>query len=608
MSLVGNLEDLGLGEILQIVSLSRRSGVLSLESRGREARVIFRNGQVVRASSSSFQQNLGEVLIQKGVIDLPTLKRALSIQADEGYTQLLGVIIVERFGISAEAIEGVLREQIENVVYSLFAWAEGTFEFELQEMAEENATRFDPVQFMLRQGLNPQYLAMEGSRIIDEQRHRGEGGDEEHAEHDDSHLDFAFDLLQEPSPPAPEKHPPHRLPPIDASVPGISDVPAGQHRNSGQGGPAAFAEASAAHAAQALTPSGTPAATPGQPLVLVDDDEATLDALGLLLDGHGFQVDPLALTEDALIRIDNLYRGGMRPMVVVDLIMPRMDGTGILGGLELMELVRANFPDLPILALTDYPNDEAQRKLRGLGIPLLDKPLKGQLAEASESFGPKFLERLARLKTAKGSASGANRVNIGDELRLEMGEEPAVPAPHHLQSTGISHLRGMLEELNDPQLGGGIILLVLRFASEFMNRAVVLLVKKESIQGLGQFGLDNSAGDADSRVRNLRIPRDGMGVFHPVLENRFAWKGPIDEATWRAHFAAQLGEAPPVEVFIGPIVSEGKVVAVLYGDNLPEQKPVGDTDSLEIFLGQAGIAMEKALLQRRLQDQGQRGM
>src|SRR6185369_14891549 len=130
MSLVGNLEDLGLGEILQIVSLSRRSGVLSLESRGREARVISHNGQVTRASSSTFQQNLGEVLIQKGVIDLTTLKRALSIQAEENFGQLLGAILVERFGVSGETVEAVAREQIENVVYSLFAWAEGAFEFE----------------------------------------------------------------------------------------------------------------------------------------------------------------------------------------------------------------------------------------------------------------------------------------------------------------------------------------------------------------------------------------------------------------------------------------------------------------------------------------------
>ena len=608
MSLVGNLEDLGLGEILQIVSLSRRSGVLSLESRGREARIIFRNGQVIRASSSSFQQNLGEVLIQKGVIDLTTLKRALSIQADEGYVQLLGVIMVERFGISADAIEAVVREQIENVVYSLFAWAEGTFEFELQEVGEGDAARLDPVQFMLNQGLNPQYLAMEGSRIIDEQRHRGEGGDDEHPETDDSHLDFAFDLLQEPSPPAPEKQPPHRLPPIDVSVPGNNGHPATHPRNNAGAGMAAASAQAPGGAAQAPSAVGTPAATPGQPLVLVDDDELTLDTLSLLLDGHGYRVDPIGMTEEALIRIDTLYRGGIRPMIVVDLIMPRMDGTGILGGLELMELLHGNFPDLPILALTDYPNEEAERKLHTLGIPLLEKPLKSGIAEAVGSFGPMFLETLAGLKPEERALPAASRVNIGDELRLEMGEEPAVPAPHHHQSTGISHLRGMLEELNDPQLGGGIILLVLRFASEFMNRAVVLLVKKESIQGLGQFGLDNSEGDADSRVRNLRIPRDEPGIFPPVLENRFTWKGAIDQGTWQAHFAAQLGEVPPAEVFVGPIVSEGKVVAILYGDNLPEQKPIGDTDSLEIFLGQAGIAMEKALLQRRLQDQGQRGM
>ena len=88
-----------------------------------------------------------------------------------------------------------------------------------------------------------------------------------------------------------------------------------------------------------------------------------------------------------------------------------------------------------------------------------------------------------------------------------------------------------------------------------------------------------------------------------MLETRFPLKGEPDDSRWSQFFLGQLGDARPAEVFVGPIVSEGKVVAVLYGDNLPEVKPIGDTDSLEIFLSQAGIAMEKALLQRRLQDQ-----
>lgn len=217
-------------------------------------------------------------------------------------------------------------------------------------------------------------------------------------------------------------------------------------------------------------------------------------------------------------------------------------------------------------------------------------------------FAPRLLKALANLSAGEDIAF--NSVNIGDELRLEMGEEPALPAPQLGQSIGISHLRGMLEELNNPQLGGGIILLVLRFAAEFVNRAVVLLVKKESIQGLGQFGVQDRDGGADMRIRNLSIPRGESSLFTEVLETRFPIKGEVGSSAWSNYFIEQLGGGRPAEVFVGPIVSEGKVVAVLYGDNLPEQKGIGDTDSLEIFLSQAGIAMEKALLQRRLQDQG----
>ena len=568
MSLVGNLEDLGLGEILQIVSLSRRSGVLSLSSRGREARIIFQNGQVIRARSTSFQQNLGEVLIQKGVIDLTILKRALSIQADEGYVQLLGALMIERFGVSADSIEAVVREQIENVVYSLFAWAEGTFEFELQDIAEGDVARLDPVQFMLNQGLNPQYLAMEGSRIIDEKRHRGETDEDEPIASDPS-LDFAFDLMQHEAPPAQEPE----------ATPGNPALPAAQ-----------------------APPAAAPEPRQGRPLVLVDDDPATLEALAALLEAQGYLVEPIERTEDALIRVDCLYRAGGRPTVVVDLIMPRMDGTGILGGLELIELVRNNFPDLALLALSDFRNEEAQRKARGMGVPIVMKPLKGELLEGIPACTPELLAGLARVE-ADGGGLSLSRVNIGDELRLEMGEEPALAVNPINQSIGISHLRGMLEELNNPSLGGEIILLVLRFAAEFMNRAVVLLVKKDAIQGLGQFGIEDRDGSADARIRSLSVPRGEPSLFAPVLETRFPLKGEVDDSRWSQFFLGQLGDARPTEVFVGPIVSEGKVVAVLYGDNLPEDKPIGDTDSLEIFLSQAGIAMEKALLQRRLQDQ-----
>lgn len=566
MSLVGNLEDLGLGEILQIVSLSRKSGVLVLHSRGREARVVFRFGQVVRASSSSFQQNLGEVLIQKGVIDLPILKQSLAIQEEEGFRERLGTILIKHFTISADSIEEVVREQIENVAYSLFAWAEGTFEFELQENVEViDKTHMDPLQFMLDQGLNPQFLAMEGSRIIDERRHRGEPIDEIEApaalpSAPEESVDLSFNLLQAPAPAAEA--------------------------------PAAGAEPEK------------------RPLVLVDDDPSTLEALSGVLQTSGYDLFPFARSEETLIKIDTLYREGARPTVLVDLIMPRMDGSGILGGLELLELIHGNFPDLPVLALADYHNRDAERKVRDMGFSFLMKPRKSEVLTDGflQSFSSRLLPELARVEVGGGPTEWSDKVNIGDELRLEMGEEFAAHDGAVHQSTGISLLRRMLEELNDPGLGGGIILLVLRFASEFMNRAVIFIVKRDEIAGLGQFGISDSGGRADAMVRSLRVPRGEDSLFHEVLEAQQPVKLQPEASRWNSYLLEHLGGGVPKEVFLGPIVSEGKVVAVLYGDNLPEKRAIGDTDSLEIFLSQAGIAMEKALLQRRLNERSPEGM
>ena len=423
MSLVGNLEDLGLGEILQIVSLSRKSGILALHSREREGRIEFRQGQVVRAVSSTYQQNLGEVLIQKGILDVTTLRKALFFQEEEEFKERLGTILIRNFGIAANTIEEVVREQIEKVVYSLFAWVEGTFDFELQDTVEvSDSIKMDPMQFMLEQGLNPQFLAMEGSRIIDEMRHRGE-----------SHEEMA-------------------------SAPDISLPP---------------------------------------------DDEV-----------DDFTFDLIA------------------PSVPADIATPQV---------------------------AQYQRPTAT-------------------------------------------------VNIGEELRIEMGEEaaPSAPAP---QSTGISLLRGMMEELYDPALGGGIILLVLRFASEFMNRAVVFFVKRDEIAGLGQFGIaDGEEGLADSRVRSLRIPRGEDSVFSHVIETQLPVKLKPDDSYWNRYLLSRLGGGEPIEAFLGPIISEGKVVAILYGDNLPGMIPVGDTDALEIFLSQAGLAMEKALLLRRLKEKSTEAM
>ncbi len=136
MSLVGNLEDLGLGEILQIVSLSRKSGDLSLFSRGREGTIVFRQGQVIRATIDGQQSHLGQLLLKSGVITEATLQKALTLQAQEGGRERLGELLTQRFSVRSDLVEEVVRQQIENTVYALFAWSEGSFDFELRDTVD----------------------------------------------------------------------------------------------------------------------------------------------------------------------------------------------------------------------------------------------------------------------------------------------------------------------------------------------------------------------------------------------------------------------------------------------------------------------------------------
>lgn len=409
MSLVGNLEDLGLGDILQIVSLSRKSGELILRGPNREGKIVFKNGQVNRAVSTDFRENLGDLLVRRGIVGIDVIRQAAELQRTVCPNQRLGAILTEKHGVSKEIIDTLVKEQIEKIVYSFFIWNEGTFVFDLGDTDEVAATSFDPLQFMLDQGLNPQWLAMEGSRILDERRHRGESLD-------------------------------------------------------------------------------------------VVGDEPILDVASIFA---------------------------------------------------------------PAAAAASPAEEAPPRALDG------DEP---------------------------------GTFNLGAELRQELGEDNSeLRGDKGPETPGLYLLRGMLQELNNPALGGGIILLVLRFASELMNRAVIFLVKEDEIVGLGQFGMEAIGRiSADERVRRMRIPRNAGSVFEQVLRSWSPLKTVTGTGQWDRYLVEELGCGVANEIFLGPIISEGKVVAILYGDNAPQKKVIGDTESLEIFLSQAGLAMEKALLERRL--------
>jgi hypothetical protein len=186
-------------------------------------------------------------------------------------------------------------------------------------------------------------------------------------------------------------------------------------------------------------------------------------------------------------------------------------------------------------------------------------------------------------------------------MRIELGDDDDEPLSAVQETNnGLSLLRGMLEELNNPELQGGVLLLVLRFASEFLNRAIVFTVHDKIVSGAGQFGITGGTVSGDEKVRTIHFPLEADSMFQDPARtfrsvNFIPHSTPLD-----THIFEQLGGGIPEEAFIGPLVSHSRVIGFLYGDNLPEKRAIGDTETLSIFLSQAGIAMQQCILDKQL--------
>jgi hypothetical protein len=163
-------------------------------------------------------------------------------------------------------------------------------------------------------------------------------------------------------------------------------------------------------------------------------------------------------------------------------------------------------------------------------------------------------------------------------------------------------LKSMFDELRFPTATAEVTLLILRYASEVVNRAVLFMVKKEEVRGLGQFGIELKGKSADQVVRNIKLPLNQPSLFLSVIESRRSYLGVLEPNPNHAYLVNELGGAMPDAVIAIPLVVDGKVALVVYGDNLPERRPIRGMDTLEIFMNQAGMALEKALLEKRISE------
>lgn len=160
MGIVGNLRTMQLEELLQWLSLSKKTGTLEINGGKTGKKVFFRDGLIVASSSARPEEHLGHFLVSHGLINEATLSKAIELQEMTG--TLLGKILVTRGSISEHDLHRMLQLKTEESIYDIFQWEEGDFRFLDNEILPESA--------MVPMALDVTGILMEGVQRVDEFR------------------------------------------------------------------------------------------------------------------------------------------------------------------------------------------------------------------------------------------------------------------------------------------------------------------------------------------------------------------------------------------------------------------------------------------------------
>ncbi len=555
MSLIGSLEDLALGDILQILSLSRRSGILYLTRKGEEGKIVFIDGQIISASNSTGSNDILRLLHEKGIIE-DKLMEELDRQIDKSGTSDAKSFLIQSKNINEDVAEEVVQTYMNDIIFGFFSWTEGNFDFEITENLKDV---YKPQrESYLAVPLNPQYVAIEGARKSDEKR-REQG----------------FEIEQK-----------------DEFAEQIREM---------------------------------------EEFIIIDQNADSQTFLKDSLESRGFRTSAMADLNALYEYLETIKDSPRFPMVIADLTIPKAKGEGMLGGMELLEWILEKKMKVPVILLSSVNNEEVLKEAKLSGVyAYLKKPKKfsrsspdidifmeilekvttlfRQYQEAGFTFKPGMKDVKPRADVVPDDEDTGSRFvqDITEELTKEFQDEtellPETTEQRADTSPGLLTLKSMIDELMSPNFTGEVTLLIMRFASELLNRGILFLVTRNKIKGLGQFGLEAFFDNPNVVVKKMEIEVDEHSLVGKVLKYKVSLKEAPEQTEGNKNFLGQIGGEWPVESYVVPLLTANRVAAVFYGDNVPLKKKIPDMTTFEIFMSQASIVMEKAYLERIIRE------
>ena len=127
MALKGNFKTFYLTTILQQLHNDRKTGALQVRKGDDWINILIEDGAVVYAMASKPEVRLGNIMVRGGIITLEQLQECLNLGKEK--KTALGKIILDKGLLSLDQLKRFIHRQIEDIIYHLFFWDSGEFEY-----------------------------------------------------------------------------------------------------------------------------------------------------------------------------------------------------------------------------------------------------------------------------------------------------------------------------------------------------------------------------------------------------------------------------------------------------------------------------------------------
>jgi DNA-binding NarL/FixJ family response regulator len=592
MAFTGDLEQLPIVDIIQLVHTTRKSGIFSVKGDKGESRIVFSGGYIVGANHISNTVRIGTVLVKSGAITIDDLKQALGATNDAAQDHIpLMAVLMQMGKLKQEDAQRGLKKLVAMTIVELMSWTKGTFTFDTEAsvFSSEGGASSDGGE--LDVGVDAQMVLMDALRIFDErERDRANGKvvpsfeelyadvlPEEHAGEikgerstitaDDLGLADIERLEKKIPPPVSEVE---IFDPVEIHRQKVKEMLAGFSSEDQE----AFVSFLKRSADRKAAPEAA-ARQAGKAVVLFSSDKLIRHALMTICKDEGVAV--FATDEEMdLERIVSQCLSAMKmPVVVFDSPARSEGGFPEETIIALRSRVREKYSAVPLLQLASP--QESNFILRSYDdgvIAVLPKPLKEVRRETY------IQDTIQFLGTFKSYISGFHyRPDATDKYVKELKKD-------------IKSLR----EIANPSDAALVMLIAV---AQMFERAVTFIVRPSELTGERAIGESSEKSLGPTQADRLKIPLSKPSIFRDVIEKGLAFYGESSDEALKELFK-NIGKPLSPAVVLLPLISDRKVVAVVYGDFGKKVASPVHLDILEILAQQVGIVLEYALFRRQM--------